>query len=89
MAAAKYLYPGGSRFSFGSYSPSSIDIDAASQVTVDSKGNCVDSAGNATGGTASGGQAIRVCRWNAIDALMAQWVASNPARTRLCRSDPL
>ena len=86
MAAAKYLYPGGSRFSFGSYSPSSIDIDAASQVTVDSKGNCVDSAGNATGGTASGGQAIRVCRWNAIDTLMAQWVASNPARTRLCRS---
>ena len=86
MAAAKYLYPGGSRFSFGSYSPSSIDIDAASQVTVDSKGNCVDSAGNATGGTASGGQAIRVCRWYAIDALMEQWVASNPARTRLCRS---
>ena len=86
MAAAKYLYPGGSRFSFGSYSSSSIDIDAASKVTVDSKGNCVDSAGNATGGTASGGQAIRVCRWYAIDALMGQWVASNPARTRSCRS---
>ncbi len=86
MAASEYLYPGGSRFSFGSYAPSSIDIDAASKVTVDSKGNCVDTAGNKTGGTASGGQATRVCRWYSIDAVMSQWVANNPARTRICRS---
>ena len=79
MAAAKYLYPGGARINFGTYSPYTIDIDAASKVTVDSKGNCVG-----TSGTASGGQATRVCRWYAIDALMQQWVIQNPARLRFC-----
>ncbi len=79
MAAAKYLYPGGARINFGIYSPYTIDIDAASKVTVDSKGNCVG-----TSGTASGGQATRVCRWYAIDALMQQWVIQNPARLRFC-----
>lgn len=79
MAAAKALYPGGARLDFGTYSPNTIDIDAASKVTVDSKGNCVG-----TVGTASGGQATRVCRWYAIDALMQQWVTDNPARLDFC-----
>ncbi len=84
MAAATKLYPGGARFVFRDTSPYSIDIDAASKATVDSKGNCLDSAGNKTGLTASGGQATRTCRWYPIDALMSQWVAENPARLDIC-----
>jgi Calx-beta domain-containing protein len=82
LARAGALFPGGDRLVVSPYR-ADLDITTAAGLTATSIAGTADFTCNGItyrSGTAN--NATRACRWDAVAAIVAGWIAANPARPR-------